>query len=396
MITNTGKNILAKYLVGQAPAYASYLAFGSGKQPKLPSQTFTDNELTEFSNRQNLEFEMFRSPIISRGYVSSLDEDNNERVEVVLTAEMPTQERYEVTEVGIYSAASNPAAGTNDSRILFSLTSGESWQYDSVTIENYQQNLALGLKGVDSNTGAVTWTLNGDDDSINVPAAAFSANSDNQVFDEPIRISKNERCRFLNSTVFMRGNASSVSKDGQGVVSYLSNSKYLALNGVSVNLERSSGLDQIKVAYSIINKDNELGNNPDAAYIIVEFTSSEATDDPNRQFARLIIDNSEIVSNRYFVETKLLEELEYSTNFSWSSVTSVRVYGSVIKSLSISDQYYIGLDAIRYENNTSKSPIYGMTGYTVIKNGTGQSALPIVKEANTANLVEFRFAMDVM
>ena len=35
MITNTGKSIIAKYLVGQAPAYASYIAIGCGPKPLL-------------------------------------------------------------------------------------------------------------------------------------------------------------------------------------------------------------------------------------------------------------------------------------------------------------------------------------------------------------------------
>ena len=33
MITNTGKNIIGKYLLGQAPAYASYIAIGCGPTP---------------------------------------------------------------------------------------------------------------------------------------------------------------------------------------------------------------------------------------------------------------------------------------------------------------------------------------------------------------------------
>ncbi len=33
MITNTGKSIMAKYLVGQAPAYASHIAIGCGAKP---------------------------------------------------------------------------------------------------------------------------------------------------------------------------------------------------------------------------------------------------------------------------------------------------------------------------------------------------------------------------
>lgn len=46
MITNTGKNILAKYLVGQAPAYASYIAIGCGAKP-LPS----DGVLGDYSEK---------------------------------------------------------------------------------------------------------------------------------------------------------------------------------------------------------------------------------------------------------------------------------------------------------------------------------------------------------
>jgi hypothetical protein len=47
---------------------------------------------------------------------------------------------------------------------------------------------------------------------------------------------------------------------------------------------------------------------------------------------------------------------------------------------------------MRIENLNSISPVYGLTGYTVTKTDTG---LPILKSPNTANLVEFRFAMDV-
>jgi hypothetical protein len=36
MITETGQAILAKYLVGQAPAYASYISIGCGSEP-VPS-----------------------------------------------------------------------------------------------------------------------------------------------------------------------------------------------------------------------------------------------------------------------------------------------------------------------------------------------------------------------
>jgi hypothetical protein len=121
MITNTGKNILAKYLVGQTPSYASHIAVGCGPTPLV-----ADGQLGDYSNKKSLDFEMFRVPIISRGFV---DEDGVSKV--VLTAELPTQERYEITEVGIFSAASNPAAGAFDSKNIFSFSDSELWKYSS-------------------------------------------------------------------------------------------------------------------------------------------------------------------------------------------------------------------------------------------------------------------------
>jgi hypothetical protein len=58
-----------------------------------------------------------------------------------------------------------------------------------------------------------------------------------------------------------------------------------------------------------------------------------------------------------------------------------------------SDDYYVALDAFRLDNKSQANPLYGLTGYSVIKN-TG--AKTIVKDANTTNYVEFRFGMDVV
>ena len=57
-----------------------------------------------------------------------------------------------------------------------------------------------------------------------------------------------------------------------------------------------------------------------------------------------------------------------------------------------SDDFYIALDAVRLENKSSGNPLYGLTGYSVIKN---VDAYPITKLPNTSNYIEFRFAMDV-
>ena len=66
MITNIGKNLLAKYLVGQTQSYASHIAVGCG-----PSPVASDGGVFgDYALKNSLDFEMFRVPIISRGFVN--------------------------------------------------------------------------------------------------------------------------------------------------------------------------------------------------------------------------------------------------------------------------------------------------------------------------------------
>ena len=71
----------------------------------------------------------------------------------------------------------------------------------------------------------------------------------------------------------------------------------------------------------------------------------------------------------------------------------VKFYVSVIKYGVVSDDYYVCLDALRLENVTSSNPVYGLSGYSVIKNLNSET---IIKNANTTNHIEFRFGMDVI
>ena len=118
MITNIGKTIISKFLLSQAPFYASHIAVGCGKKPILSA-----SKMPDFSSKSSLDFEMFRMPISSRGYVN--DSGVNK---LVLTAELPTEERYEITEVGIFSSGANPSAGQSDSKTVFAFTDTENWQ----------------------------------------------------------------------------------------------------------------------------------------------------------------------------------------------------------------------------------------------------------------------------
>ena len=91
-----------------------------------------------------------------------------------------------------------------------------------------------------------------------------------------------------------------------------------------------------------------------------------------------------------------MQELYKSQNFTWNAVTVVKIYVSIFDSLSgpsfPTSDYYIALDALRLENIATVNPLYGLTGYSVIKN---DDATTIIKSPNTNNYVEFRFSIGV-
>lgn len=390
MITNTGKNILAKYLVGQAPAYASYIAIGCGPAPVDASYTFTQDELDDMSAKQALNFEMFRVPIISRGYVN-----DNGASKIVLTAQLPTEERYEISEVGVFSAGSNPSAGSNDSQTIYSFTQNENWEYHTSTSAT---SIPIIYEPLDPGSNNII-----DVDSIRgEPTPVFQTNADNRLFTDTDRVSRHERCRFFNNIVAIRGNDSSMSEDTNGNL-VVDSGNHIHLNGVSLDFNRNAPTDQIKLAFSVINTDGTApaGVVPENVKILLEFVSEDVFG--AGQFARFEVNlnngtqgqdagEHDFASNRYVVVTKELQDLYKSPGFSWNSVNIVKVYSSVEYQGSPSDQFYVCLDAARFENVTDVNPLYGLTGYSIIKNTNSET---IVKRENTTNFIEFRFAMDV-
>jgi hypothetical protein len=371
MITNTGKTIISKYMLGQAPAYASFLALGCGKQPLATSDPYGD-----YFNQENLDFEMFRVPISSRGFVK---EDGVDKI--VLTAELPTEERYEITEVGLYSAGSNPSAGAYDSKTVFAFTTGENWQYHTST----------NTFAIESISAPLDDPL--DDNVISVAAPVFQTNADNSIFYKEPRSSRYERCRFLNNTILISGDNADLQSVGGHLVPQ-SGSNHIHLTGADVNFTKNSPIDELRLAFSLINKDGDSLAIPDNIKILVDFSD---TDSGSGEYSRFEVDISDggeydFASNRYFVIKKQLQELYTSANFTWNAVTVAKIYVSVIDAGVPTDSFYIAFDAIRLENIATFNPLYGLTGYSVIKNTTAD---PIIKSTNTSNYIEFRFSIGV-
>lgn len=393
MITNVGKNILAKYLVGQTTSYASHIAIGCGTKPVVSDHTFSSQEISSMKNKEALDFEMIRMPIISRGFV---DEDGVSKV--VLTAELPTPERYEITEVGIFSAASNPAAGAFDSRVVYSFSDSDNWRYSidgESPVNIFTQDEPL--DGTSEN-GIINVL-----DSNQQPLKVFATNADNRIFTDPDRVNRNERCRFLNNIIAMRGDTSTLSYNPQGSMVGTTGSDYIVLDPTSIDFTKNSPLDELKLAFSVVNKNSDSLTVPDNVKILLEFSHTVAN--VGVQYAKFQVDiddtgyvngtsakEHDFENDRYVVVSKTFQELDKSLRFNWAEVTTAKIFVTITKNNLPSDSFYVCLDALRLENNTAINSLYGLTGYSVIKN---VQARPIIKSANTTNYIEFRFALDV-
>lgn len=373
MITDKGKSIIGKYLLGQAPAYASYIGIGCGARPLL-----TNDTLGDYSGKVNLDFEMLRVPISSRGFVNENGIDK-----IVFTAELPTEERYEITEVGIYSAQSNPSAGAYDSKAIFSFTSTENWNYHTSSSATAISSITTAL---DENN----------DNIISTNLKVFQTNADNSIFYKTSRAARYERCRFLNNVIMMRGNDASLTTSGGHFV-IGAGSNHIHYTNPSVDFSRNSPTDQIRLAFSIVSKDGASATVPDTVRVLVDFASTDSGSGEYARFEAEVTNGSgtgqyDLAENRYVVISKQLQDLYTSANFTWNAVTVAKIYVTAIKSGAVSGDYYVALDAIRLENVGTVNPLYGLTGYSVVQNTDADS---IIKSPNTSNYVEFRFSIGV-
>jgi hypothetical protein len=378
MITNTGKNIIGKYLLGQAPAYASFIAVGCGAKPLATVDAFGD-----YTPKENLDLEMFRVPISSRGFVNE-----GGISKIVLTAELPTEERYEITEVGIYSAGSNPSAGSFDSKTVFSFTQGENWQYHSEASVSAIPTYTSPLDDPE------------DDNVIAVVDPVFQTNADNTIFYKQSRADRYERCRFLNNIILIEGNDAdiTISEESGPTADHFvveDGSNHIHLTGGTIDFTRNSPIDELRLAFSLVNKNGDSVSTPDSVRVLVEFAATEEVDSEFARFEAEVVDDSsggayDFSTERYFVVSKQLQELYTTPNFTWNAVTVTKIYASVLVDNVPSSDYYVALDAMRLENIATVNPLYGLTGYSVIKN---TDATTVVKSSNTSNYIEFRFAI---
>lgn len=369
MITNDGKNIVAKFLLGQAPEFASYIAGGSGAIPITTSASVAIS-----GNKKSMDFEMFRVPITSKGFIKESGQEK-----LVLKAEMPTDQRYVISEVGFFSLANNPIAGNFDSRILSSFVPSENWVY----VKNNAINTIPYLTNEIDNDNA----LQNINSSIS-SSVAFFINSNQSIFNNVNRKTRKERPRFYNRSLLINGNSSTINSN---FVVTASVSTAIENPNLFFNLGQNLPDDEIKIAVSLISRIASNNAFPEAVRFVLEFVNNSISGTPKARTTKELV-AADFSGTRYVTITKKLSEFVVDNDFSWAGINLVRIYCAVIDSGVSTNDFFVLLDGMRLENLTAENPIYGMVGYDVIRTSDGQ---PIIKEENSTNYIEYRFGLEV-
>jgi len=445
MITNSGKGIIAKYLLGQTSSYATHIAIGCGQSP-LNNVAAMPSGIQE---KEILDFEMIRVPITSKGFIN----ENGDQ-KICLTAQLPEENRYEITEVALWSAGANSLARQFDSKLLFNFQ--ENWQAHDTSVQ------AIPIK-TDLGTG---FNIEDGGDKI------FIANSGDKVLETQSRVARKEGPRFLSRSIFLRGDSSNIESEDTPIVSATSNgtvltylstndfsqgdkitiascnnslfnvvgatvtsatsssftisknvaasevsaggiawptgswlpeedlegfvSTHIHLSPFSFNIGGNNPRDEMALAFSVIDRDADGSNGtPDFVKILVEFYRNEVDSALGFAKAEIYVDSS-VLSNRYQVARFPISDLITSTDFSSTDITIARIFAAAYVeddgNFVISDEHYIALDGLRLDNISTQNPLYKMVGYSPTRTITGA---PIIKAENTSNYVEFRFNLGV-
>lgn len=379
MITINGKNIVAKYLLNQAPEFASHIAIGVGGRALS-----TSSSVTFATDADSLDFEVARVPVLSKGL---LKENGQEKI--VFKAELPIEQRYQITEIGLYPANNNAIAKDYDSKVITSFNNTEPWTYSN-NLNDSSTVLYIGPVPIDSiNIGSI--------DSTDLGDFSFIDNN-STIFEYSERMNRGEEPRYLSRSMLVAGNTSVVESAGSASVSAINTasaaSYYAENNSISLNLGKNLPTDQIKFAFSIVSKERAGVNSlaPDNIKIRLELLNNTG-DTPPKAYLDIALLGDDIEDMRYNVVTKTLSDFTTSANFSWSAVNAIRIYSCLHDDSKVpSTDHYIVYDGIRFENVSSYNPLYGLVAAEYMKT---QDENPILKKENSTSYVEYRFGIGV-
>ena len=387
MITTNGKNIVAKYLLNQAPEFASHIAIGVGGEalPTSSSVIFADTA-------KSLGFEVARVPILSKGLLKENDPQGNPVEKIVFKAELPVEQRFKITEIGIYPASNNLVAENFDSRMVSSFSNSEPWAYSN------NLNTSGAVLYIGSITISDTVPGNIDTSSSAIWGDFIFINSNSTIFEYSDRVNRGEPPRYLNRSLTVSGSTSVVDSLMPAVSASINTSSpssyYIENNSINLNLSKNLPQDQIKLAFSVVSlaRQGVSSVTPANVKIRLELLNNSGTNSP-KAYVDIALQDETLNLSRYQVVTKELGEFTTTENFSWASVDGVRIYTCIHNdSYVTTGDHFVFYDGIRFENVASYNPLYSLVAADYIKT---LDENPILKKENSAGYVEYRFGLGV-
>lgn len=448
MITNTGREIIAKYMLGQTSAYATHVALGCGASPDtgyrrfynsleitsnvatidlglhtysvgmdirvlqtsgtpdltgeyqitaITSSTisfdFTNDDVaaTEcegivaqvvgniYASNPAMTFETKRLPIKSRGFA------NEDQTQLVFTAELPSDERIVITEASLWTAAVDPNALGTPSKLIFTMGETDGW------VAHY----SAGITAVPPVTSLSEGTLDIDKDIID---PIFSVDANNALFQSLPRQNQYEGGRIGSTVIGMRGDTATISSVGNNGFA-TAGSSHIHADTRAFDFSSNGTGDEIRVGLFVSTAlSTSLAVPPETTKLLIEFLYSESD---SSGFAKMYVEipEADLTGNRYRVVSMPLSGFAYSPNFSWSNVRAVKIsvqcVPTTVSGLSPSD-YFVFLDGLRFENLSGNNPLYGMTGYSIVRDGSLTPPMPIISDQGEPGYIEFRMNVEVL
>lgn len=385
MITNDGKEIISKYMLGQVSGYATHLSVGCGARPLKNNEE--QPSLDTLLQKGRMDFEMTRVPIISRGFVDNSKEFsivNQVRVDDVvtlttnaanditvgetivvsgssqdfngthivvsvspndkeiiynlvgedlavsggvvrvartslsLTAELPADNRYEITEIGVWSAANNSLAATYDSHNIFNFT--DSWEEHSNAISAPPTISNFG-SSADINQDVVTQKV-------------FYTATNNPIFENTVRKNRKEGPRFLNNTLMMRGDTSRISGlAGQWTPTGAipgETPTHIHLNNLNFDISRNSPSDELVFSFSLVDRDSTGNIIPEEVRVLLEFYTNESNTQNSFAKLEMYFDGNEFFNNRYKTVTLPISQGMSESNKINSNIVAASGNGTLL------------------------------------------------------------------
>lgn len=312
------------------------------------------------------------------------------RERIVFKAELPTDQRYEMTEIAVYPAANNTLAENYDSKVAAGFLTTEGWTYHDVSpslveSDNTIPFVITSIADTAGNIGSATFL---DPVSSSVADALF-INSNNEAFTFFERLERYEPTRFYNRCLVVPGDMTSFSDDNMTLVG---KQKYIFTNSLRLDLNENSPDDKLKFALSVISSGLTANTPPDKVRLRFEFLDSLSGD---RAVATELLSSGDLTTSRYTIVEKQLKEFDLGANFSWGRVDGIVIYAETLDSGGSYDGSYIAFDGIRLDNENTENPLYGMVAYSRLKNNFNEG-YPVLKTENSQGYIEYRLGVNIV